>query len=112
MRKYITADRIFSYIAKKGKNLYQADQDVINALFKDKIISVNPCFYNLDEATYRRNDSNLQWVRQSCVFVHYNVKNKPWKKNYKGAPGVFWPQEQERKAKSRTCHAEVSCTKR
>lgn len=95
MRKYITADRIFSYIAKKGKNLYQADQDVINALFKDKIISVNPCFYNLDEATYRRNDIDLQWVRQNCVFVHYNGKNKPWKKNYKGELGVFWQQEQE-----------------
>ena len=95
MRKYITADEIFTYISKKGKSLFQADQDVINALFKDKIISINPCFYNLDEATYRRNRLNLQWVRKNTVFVHYNGKNKPWKNNYRGELDVFWHEKRE-----------------
>ncbi len=93
MRKSITADEIFSYISKKGRTLYQADQDVINALFKDKIISINPCFYNLDEATYKRNSLDLGWVKQNTVFVHYNGKNKPWKPNYRGQLNFFWHEK-------------------
>ncbi len=107
MRRYITADRIFSYISKKGKSLFQADQDVINALFKEKIISVNPCYYNLDEATYRRNSLNLSWVRQNTVFVHYNGKNKPWKPNYRGELDVFWHEEREQKPLSKGFEAAV-----
>lgn len=95
MRKYISAESIFSYIYKKGKTLFQADQDVINALFKDKIISINPCFYNLDEATYRRNHLNLEWARQNTVFIHYNGKNKPWKDNYRGELNTFWHEDHE-----------------
>lgn len=95
MRKYVTADTIFNYISKKGKSLFQADQDVINALFKDKIISVNPCFYNLDEATYRRNGLDISWVKRNTVFVHYNGKNKPWKDNYRGELNVFWHEGAE-----------------
>lgn len=93
MRKYITTDEIFEYIERKGKTLYQADQDVINALFRDKIISINPCFYNLDEATYRRKGLDLDWVRRNTVFVHFNGKNKPWKSNYRGELDVFWHEE-------------------
>ncbi len=96
MRKYVDAETIFRYIDKKGKTLFQADQDVINALFKNKIISINPCFYNLDEATYRRKGLDLEWVRRNAVFVHYNGKNKPWKENYRGELNVFWNQEKER----------------
>ena len=95
MRNYITAEEIFEYIERKGKTLYQADQDVINALFKDKIISINPCFYNLDEATYRRNDLDIEWVRQNTVFVHYNGKNKPWKSDYRGELDAFWHEEKK-----------------
>ena len=98
MRKYVDAETIFRYIDKKGKTLFQADQDVINALFKNKIISINPCFYNLDEATYRRKGLDLEWVRRNAVFVHYNGKNKPWKENYRGELNVFWNQEKERQA--------------
>lgn len=95
MRKSITADEIFEYISRRGKTLYQADQDVINALFMDRIISINPCFYNLDEATYKRNGLSLEWVRQNTVFVHYNGKNKPWKPNYRGQLNTFWHEEKE-----------------
>lgn len=99
MRRYVDAQQIFSFISRRGKTLFQADQDVINGLFRDKIISLNPCYYNLDEATYRRSGLDLDWVRQNCVFVHYNGKNKPWKKNYKGELGVFWKQEPEQENK-------------
>lgn len=100
MRKYIDTEQIFSYISKKGKMLFQADQDVINALFKDRILSLNPCFYNLDEHTYRINSLTLEWVERNCVFVHYNGKNKPWKNNYRGELGVFWNNQKQESSKA------------
>lgn len=106
MRKYIDYEQIFSYIGKKGKLLFQADQDVINALFKDRIISLNPCFYNLDEHTYRINCLTLDWVEKNCVFVHFNGKNKPWKNNYRGELGVFW--KEEKKENSKTVFSEAA----
>lgn len=93
MRKYITSEQIFDFISKKGKSLFQADQDVINALFKDKIISTDPCHYNLDEATYKRNRLDLEWVKCNTVFIHYNGKNKPWNSDYKGKLGAFWNED-------------------
>lgn len=90
MRKYITAEQIFNLISQKGRTLFQADQDVINALFKDKIISIDPCYYNLDETTYRKKGLNLEWVKHNTVFIHYNGKNKPWNSHYKGELNVFW----------------------
>ncbi|MCD7872026.1 MAG: glycosyltransferase family 8 protein [Clostridiales bacterium] len=105
MRSYITADEIFSFIDKKGKLLFQADQDVINSLFSNKILALNPCCYNLDEHTYKRNNLNIQWVVKNCVFVHYDGKNEPWKENYKGKLGVFWNEESKTECKVRSAAA-------
>lgn len=95
MRKYITAEKIFNYISEKGKRLFLADQDVINGLFKDKIISLDPCYYNLDEATYKKRNLNLQWVKHNAVFIHYNGKNKPWNPDYQGVLNVFWHEREQ-----------------
>lgn len=90
MRKSITSDEIFSYVHAKGKLLFQADQDVINALFWDKTIYINPCFYNLDERIFRKYHLTLDWVERNCVFVHYDGRNKPWKDGYSGYLNVFY----------------------
>lgn len=90
MRAAVTSEQIFSFVSRRGRSLLQADQDVINALFKNSIVSVNPCFYNLDESTFKRNGLTLDWVQSKAVFVHYNGKNKPWLKSYRGSLGVFW----------------------
>jgi len=49
--------------------------------------------YNLDERTLKHNRKifNLKDVENKTVIIHYNGKNKPWLKGYKGDLDRFYP---------------------
>lgn len=98
-REYITLDDIFAFIEKKNKTLFLADQDVVNALMKDRMLTIDERRYNLDEKTFLFRSSllsgkkriDLDWVRKNTLIIHYNGKHKPWKeKDYAGRLGDFF----------------------
>lgn len=78
-RKSLTTEEIFAFVGKKGKALFQADQDVINALLWDKTIYLSALEYNLDEQSYRRSGIDLDYVSKNTAIIHYDGKNKPWR---------------------------------
>jgi len=82
----ITTDDIFEFIKINAKKLYLADQDVINCLYHQRTLMVDPCYYNLDEKILRhfRRKIDLAWVEANTVIVHFNGKYKPWKPGYHG----------------------------
>ncbi|MCL2089270.1 MAG: VTT domain-containing protein [Oscillospiraceae bacterium] len=93
LRDYpVTTEDIFSYIKANAKKLMLADQDVINALYGDKIILIDPRLFNLDEKIYISNSTqiDLDWVRANTAIVHYNGSQKPWKPNYNGQLACFY----------------------
>lgn len=90
MRNCVDAESIFGFIGSKGRLLFQADQDVINALFWDKTIYLDPCIFNCDEHTFQKYLLNLKWVQKNSVIIHYDGKNKPWNDDYSGSLGVFY----------------------
>lgn len=90
LREIININDIYSYINKKGKLLFQADQDVINALFYNRTAYMPPTVYNLDEHTYKKYKLSSDYVISDTVIIHYDGKNKPWKSDYKGSLNEYY----------------------
>lgn len=77
------------------------DQDVISALYGDRILLLDARRFNLGEKYYlscrmrpfeQEEPMNLDWVRRHTVCIHYCGRNKPWKPHYKGELGVFYQE--------------------
>lgn len=77
------------------------DQDVISALYGDRILLLDARRYNLGEKYYlscrmrpfeQEEPMNLDWVRRHTVCIHYCGRNKPWKPHYMGELGLFYQE--------------------
>jgi len=95
---------IIDYIQSHKATLLLPDQDVLNALYADRTVSLDPLVYNLGEKYLRLKNLHLppaekltlDWVRSNTAIVHYYGRNKPWKEHYRGSLGIFyheWEQQ-------------------
>ena len=87
--------KVFDYIDKNKRLLFLPDQDIISAVYGDKIITVDPYIYNMTERMLFSpksivNDIDFKWVRENSAIVHYCGRNKPWKDNYYGILDVIY----------------------
>ena len=86
---------VFDYMdAHKGR-LMLPDQDIISALYGQRILPLDPIRYNMTEklfALHRHNGDGmtLEDVRQQSAVIHYCGRNKPWKPGYLGELNVFY----------------------
>lgn len=99
LREQQNTEEVFEYIREYKNRLIFPDQDVINGLYGDRIIPIDPKIYNLSERYYlfynlhpknKEHKIDLEWVRRNTVIIHYCGKNKPWKENYRGKLGAFY----------------------
>lgn len=90
--------------AESGRPLLLPDQDILTALYGDRVKLLDDLIYNLSDRIFsfhnadpRRAPIDLDWVRKNTVVIHYCGKRKPWGPNYSGVLGVFYyalfPQE-------------------
>lgn len=95
---------IIDYIQSHKATLLLPDQDVLNALYADRTVPLDPLVYNLGEKYLRLKNLHLppaekltlDWVRSNTAIVHYYGRNKPWKEHYRGSLGIFyheWEQQ-------------------
>ena len=95
---------IIDYIQSHKATLLLPDQDVLNALYADRTVPLDPLVYNLGEKYLRLKNLHLppaekltlDWVRSNTTIVHYYGRNKPWKEHYRGSLGIFyheWEQQ-------------------
>ena len=95
---------IINYIQSHKATLLLPDQDVLNALYADRTVPLDPLVYNLGEKYLRLKNLHLppaekltlDWVRSNTAIVHYYGRNKPWKEHYRGSLGIFyheWEQQ-------------------
>ena len=94
-RETVTLGQILTYISKKHRTLFLADQDVVNALFADHTLAVDERLYNLDEKTALHSLKTHEWIEKNCSIVHYNGKYKPWKEGYIGTLAYLWHREEK-----------------
>ena len=84
------------------------DQDIISALYGERVGLLDTLRYNLSDRIIWLNNSkpgnvriDLDWVRENAVIIHYFGKAKPWKAHYIGILDVFY---HENKAKLEATH--------
>ena len=97
LREKQQEEEIFSYIRTHEKALWLPDQDIISALYGDRILEIDPYVYNMTDKLFvlRPEEEawmNLDWVRAHSRIIHFCGRNKPWKKNYKGFLGTFYQE--------------------
>lgn len=82
IRQEVKAEDIFDYI--KSHLLLLPDQDVLNALYGDRIKSIPDQLFNFDTRkgpTYEAisvGQWTLDWVMKHTVILHYCGRDKPW----------------------------------
>lgn len=92
LRKEQNEDDVYNFINKKKNLLMLPDQDVIHALYGEKIIIIDRYKYNLSDRAIKqynllktkKDKITLEWVEKNTIIIHYLGKNKPWKNDYHG----------------------------
>lgn len=97
LRKIDIEKEVIQYIKENANKLILPDQDIITALYGNKVKLVDALKYNLGERDLNKHNINnpkklikLKWVCKNTVIIHYYGKNKPWNKNYIGILDCFY----------------------
>ncbi len=96
MRREMKVEDIFRFLRENWNRLILPDQDVLNALYWDRIKPADCFLYNFDARYYEffrlipKHKINLRWIEENTVFIHYCGKRKPWHKSYKDELGRFY----------------------
>jgi len=99
LRRGQDPDQLLAYIRKHRGRMMLPDQDVLNALYADRIVPVDPLVYNMTErlmALCNDEENGFRidpgWVAEHTAVIHYCGRNKPWKKDCIGRLGSFYRQ--------------------
>ena len=102
LRENLDFKEICDYANKRKNSLILPDQDILTALYGDKVKVVDTLRYNLSDrilvvynADLSHKKIDVSWVRENGVIIHYCGKNKPWKDNYVGTLGVFYQESKQ-----------------
>ena len=89
-------DEVTEFIRTHREKLILPDQDVLNALYHDRTVLLDPRVYNFDARYFNTvkvatlGKVDLKWVRENTAVIHYCGKGKPWHEHYLGELGVFY----------------------
>lgn len=90
LRQEVKRTAIYQFINENTYNLLLPDQDVLNALYGERILSLPDEVYNYDvrkKTTYEflsKGEWTMDWVLDHTVFLHFCGKEKPWNESYTG----------------------------
>lgn len=102
LRKEQKVEQVYEFARKYKQKLYLFDQDILNGLYSERIVAINPLLYNLDEKYLKlhnmyvksiKKKADLDWVKNNTVIIHFCGRKKPWKKGYKGKFGRLFYDE-------------------
>lgn len=97
LRQVIRLEEISAYVREHEKALILPDQDILTALYGDKIKLADSLRYNLSDrvlnfynGSHLKEKRDVNWVRRNTAIIHYCGSNKPWNESYTGTLGVFY----------------------
>lgn len=97
LREVIRLEDISAYVREHEKALILPDQDILTALYGDRIKLVDSLRWNLSDrilafynGSHPKEKHDVDWVRENTSIVHYCGRNKPWNEGYTGSLGVFY----------------------
>lgn len=95
-RQEIEPQVLFDFVEQHRKELLLPDQDILNALYSERILPLDDVLWNYDA----RNFSNyllrsggicdLHWVMEHTAILHFCGKEKPWKPKYLHRFGILY----------------------
>lgn len=99
LRENLRLEDIRDYANRRMQMFLLPDQDILTALYGEKVKLMDTMRYNLSDrilafynADPRNEKLDLDWVRENGVVIHYCGKNKPWKPGYNGILDVFYTE--------------------
>ncbi len=96
LRREQNEQDVCSFIDQHMNKLVLPDQDILNALYADRTIMLDPIRYNFDVRYYPMLHAlsfgkiSVETIPESTCIIHYCGKNKPWHEDYRGECGVFY----------------------
>lgn len=87
-RREIRPEEIFQFVKEHGKELFLPDQDLLNAMYGERILPLDDALWNYDARNYNNyllhsaGTCDLRWVMEHTVILHFCGKAKPWKPGY------------------------------
>ena len=95
-RKEIIPEDIFEYVGNRGRELILPDQDVLNAVYGDRILPIDDVLWNYDARNYSNymvcsgGLCNMRWVLEHTSILHFCGNEKPWKSRYIHRFGILY----------------------
>ena len=98
-RAELNEEEVYAFLERKKYLLTLPDQDVISALYGNKVILVDRLIYNLSDRAItlfniRNHEKGLKidltWVEKNTIIIHFYGKNKPWNEDYHGILKVYY----------------------
>ena len=95
-RREIRPEELFAYVAEHGKELLLPDQDLLNALYSQRILPLEDALWNYDARNYNNyllrsgGVYKVRWVMEHTAILHFCGKAKPWKPGYLYRFGVLY----------------------
>ena len=95
-RKEISPEPIFRFVEEHPQSLVLPDQDVLNALYGERILPLDDALWNYDArnySTYLLRSGGVQdidWVMSHTAILHFCGKAKPWKPGYFYRFGILY----------------------
>lgn len=105
LRKHFDKKRIFDFLKENGRRLILPDQDLVMALYGDRILVLDKLIYNLSPRIYNLTGHvhctgrmSVDFVKKNTAIIHFCGRKKPWKEAMPPL-GIFW-QEAEKRLKT------------
>lgn len=101
LRRDLNEEDVYRFIKRNKYKLQLPDQDIIFALYGERIKLVDHLKYNLSDRSLtvynisHKKKLDLAWVKANTAIIHYLGRNKPWKKRYRGILNIFYDQYQK-----------------
>lgn len=95
-REEIIPEEIFRYVEEHRMELLLPDQDLLNAMFGERIFPLDDAAWNYDARNYNNyvmrssGKYNVKWVMENTAILHFCGKAKPWKPGYIYRFGVLY----------------------
>lgn len=95
-RREIQPQALFDYVAQHRRELLLPDQDILNALYSERILPLEDALWNYDARKYSsyllRSGGvyDMNWVMQHTAILHFCGKAKPWKAKYPYRFGILY----------------------
>lgn len=95
-RAEIQTEELFRFVREHAGELVLPDQDVLNALYGNRILLLEDVLFNYDArdySSYLLQSSglyNVKWVMEHTVILHFCGRAKPWKAGYMYRFGLLY----------------------